>query len=80
MTDRPTTAPRYRGATATYVQAWSVTGPWSGTVYAQAIALDKLGDGCDIESLTIVRHDDGSREYLPGTVAANVHAHREGNR
>lgn len=68
-----------RGNTATYVQAWECTGEaFSGIVYTQGIALDKMGEGCDIASLTIVRHDDGSREYLPGTIATAVAAHREG--
>lgn len=76
---RPETAPRYRGATATYVQAWeckSANG-FSGCVYSQEIALDKMGEGCDIESVTIVRHDDGTREFLPGTIASYVYAYRE---
>jgi hypothetical protein len=61
-----------------YVQAWVCSGPWSGIVYDQMIALDKLSQGCDIQSVTIVRHEDGTREHLPGTVAAEVRHHREG--
>lgn len=73
------TAPRYRGETATYVQAWECVGDaFSGIVYAQSIALDKLAAGCDIESLTIVRHANGRREMLRGTVADRVYAYREG--
>lgn len=64
-----------------YVQVWDVNGPeWSGRVYDQSIALDKLniaGKGATMEILTIVRHDDGSREYLPGTIASAVQAYRE---
>jgi hypothetical protein len=61
-----------------YVQAWECTGPlFSGYVYDQAIALDKMALGCDIESVTIVRHPNGAREYLRGTVASYVQKYRE---
>lgn len=72
------TAERFRGEAETYVQAWEVTGPWSGTVYAQSIAIEMMSEGCDVQSTTIVRHDDGSREYLPGTVASHVYRYRYG--
>lgn len=74
----PKTAPRFVGRSATYIQAWIVTGPWEGIVYSQDIALGKLGEGCDIVSTTMVRHNDGRREQLPGTVAAAVFSFREG--
>ena len=61
-----------------YVQAWECTGaPFNGYVYTQGIALDKLAAGCDIVSVTIVRHTDGSREYLRGTIASAVRELRE---
>jgi hypothetical protein len=64
-----------------YVQAWEINGPeFSGYVYDQRIALDKwtaAGPGAEMRSVTIVRHADGSREYLPGTVAAEVKRYRE---
>lgn len=65
-----------------YVQSWVIEGPeWSGIVYAQDIAVTKFneaGHGASMYSQTIVRHPDGSREYLPGTIAASVQAFREG--
>lgn len=68
-----------RGKACTYVQAWLCEGPrFNGYVYTQAIALAKFADGCDIQSVTIVRHDSGSREYLRGTIASAVAAYREG--
>lgn len=61
-----------------YVQAWECTGPtFSGYVYAQAIALDKLAQGCDIISVTFVRYPDGRREVIKGAVARMVQAERE---
>ena len=68
---------------AQYVQAWEITGPkFSGYVYRQDLALSKLreaGKGAEMRTTTIVRHDNGDREYLPGTVAAEVQRYREGN-
>jgi hypothetical protein len=65
-----------------YVQAWEITGSaFSGYVYDQGIAIDKwnaAGLGAELRAVTVVRHDDGSREYLPGTLAAEVKRHREG--
>jgi hypothetical protein len=61
-----------------YVQAWLCQGgAFNGYVYSQAIALDKMALGCDVESVTIVRHGNGAREYLRGTVASYVKAYRE---
>lgn len=42
-------------------------------------ALDSVAEGFSITSVTIIRHRDGSREFLPGTSAAFVEAYREGN-
>jgi hypothetical protein len=61
-----------------YVQAWECTGPFNGYVYDSGVMLDKMALGCDIVSVTFVRHADGSREYLPNTIAAEVRALREG--
>jgi hypothetical protein len=76
-----TTAPRYRGASAVYVTAWNVISRRLGirqTIYSQEIAVDRIAAGWDVESCTIVHHDDGRREYLDGTVAPLVYAYREG--
>ena len=63
---------------AEYVQAWECKGPeFSGYVYTNDIAFKKLAEGCDITAVTIVRHNDGSREYLKGCLAAAVQRHRE---
>jgi hypothetical protein len=63
---------------ATYVQAWECTGgPFSGYVYDQDIAIDKMALGCNIMAVTIIRYDDGAREFLKGTLAAYVKAERE---
>ncbi len=61
-----------------YVQAWKCEGDkFSGYVYNQAIAIDKMALGCNVTAETIVRHDNGDREYLPGCIAAAVQQHRE---
>jgi hypothetical protein len=65
-----------------YVQAWEIIGPeFSGYVYSQEIALFEYGHAngeATMESVTIVRHEDGSREYLKGAIASEVQAYREG--
>lgn len=58
------------------VQAWVieyVQRP-SMMVYTQRIALDRFDDvdGVKLWSQVIVRFEDGSREYVPGGVAASV--------
>jgi hypothetical protein len=69
---------KHEGKSATYVQAWLCEGEaFSGYVYDQGIALDKMAIGCDITSVTIVRHNNGDREYLKGTIAAEVYRYRE---
>lgn len=61
-----------------YRQAWECKGPkFNGLVYTQEIALNKLADGCDIVSVTIIRHADGRIEFERGTIAAYAHAYRE---
>lgn len=65
---------------AEYVQAWEIkSSTFSGIVYDQNIAMNKWADTDDAEmySMTIVRHDDGSREYLRRTVADEVQKYRE---
>ncbi|MFJ3084350.1 hypothetical protein ACIPJG_31980 [Streptomyces halstedii] len=66
---------------AKYIQAWEIKSPeFSGYVYDQAIALSKWSlciEKSTMESVTIVRHEDGSREYLNGTIASEVQAYRE---
>jgi hypothetical protein len=38
------------------IPAWVVTGPgFNGIVYTQAIALDKMGEGNDIQLITLYR-------------------------
>lgn len=63
-----------------YVQAWEIKGPhFNGYVYRQDIALRKWSDAgpdAHMQILTIVRHPNGDREYLPGTIATQVAAHR----
>ena len=65
---------------ARYVQAWRVTFTDRPVmlVYTQSIALDfwSQPNGLKMEALTIVRHDDGSREYLEGCLASAVAAYR----
>lgn len=69
---------KYEGKSATYVQAWLCQGPtFSGYVYDTEIMLDMLAIGCAVNSVTIVRHSNGEREYLPGTVASYVRNYRE---
>jgi hypothetical protein len=57
----------------TRIQAWEIKSPeFSGYVYDQAIALRKWGESkgpATMEILTIVRYEDGSREYLKGVMA-----------
>lgn len=64
-----------------YIQAWEFSGPeFNGFVYDQQVALRKLGEqrtGAMI-TITIVRHENGDREYLRGTIASEVEAYREG--
>jgi hypothetical protein len=65
-----------------YVQAWEIKGDkFSGYVYNQAIALDKnaLNANGSMQSVTNVRHDDGSKEYLHGTIAEQVKHYRKGS-
>jgi hypothetical protein len=62
-----------------YVQAWECRGPnFNGYVYTQEIALRKLSEGCDIQIVTIIRHENGDREYHPGAIASKVKEYREG--
>lgn len=61
-----------------YVQAWECVGAvFSGTVYTEAIALDKMAKGCSVTAVTIVRYPDGTREYIKGGIAQMVQAERE---
>ena len=61
-----------------YVQAWQINGgPY---IYDQKLAVSKLSeapDGAEMKSVTIVRHENGGREYLPGTIASEVQKYRE---
>ena len=58
---------------AVRIQAWEIKSPeFSGYVYDQQIALRKWGESkgeATMEILTIVRHENGSREYLKGVLA-----------
>ena len=64
-----------------YIQAWEFSGPeFSGFVYDQQVAIRKLGEqrtGAMIMT-TIVRHENGTHEFLRGTIASKVKAYREG--
>lgn len=66
---------------AQYVQAWRVTYPKRplAVVYDQRAALDLWAagpTGTRVEAITVVRHADGGREYLPGALAGEVARHR----
>lgn len=65
---------------AKYIQAWEFSGPeFSGFVYDKTIAMRKLDEqtsGAMIMT-TIVRYENGDREYLRGTIASEVQAYRE---
>lgn len=61
-----------------YVQAWEWSAPGrpGGYAYTPQAALDRVRDGYDVQAVTIVRHADGSREYLRGTLAHEVRRFR----
>lgn len=67
---------------AAYVQAWEIryADRPCDLVYDQKIALDRYSrpTATEIQTLVIVRHENGDREYLPGAIASAVKAHREG--
>lgn len=62
-----------------FVQAWEVKTPggFSGYIYDQHIALERWGNGgpgATMLAVTIIRHEDGTRSYLKGCMAAEVEA------
>lgn len=62
-----------------FVQAWEVTtiSGFSGYVYDQHRALKMWGEGgpgATMDAVTIIRHEDGTRSYFKGCMAAEVEA------
>lgn len=62
-----------------FIQAWEVIVPggFSGYIYDQHLALDVWGNGgpgATMDAVTIIRHEDGTRSYLKGCIAAEVKA------
>lgn len=61
-----------------YVQAWECIGPaFVGYVYSMDVMLSQLEAGCNVRTVVIVRHGDGTREYLPGALVHEVWKLRE---
>jgi hypothetical protein len=61
-----------------FIQAWEVTYPDRplDVIYDQHIALERWGNapGAEMNALTIIRHEDGTRTYMKGAIAAEVKA------
>ena len=53
-----------------WVQAWicGKEGHPGMMVYTQDIALDKMGEGFNVEIVAIVRHADGTSTFMPGVI------------
>lgn len=53
-----------------HVQAWTCAkeGHPGMIVYTQAIAIDKMAEGFNVQIVAIIRHADGSNTFQPGVI------------
>ena len=67
--DEVTTLPQPNGDVLVQAWEWRLPGMFGGYVYTMVDVLNRMEQGCDAEAVTIIRHANGGRTYLPGVLA-----------